>query len=87
MIEQQQKVYDKAFELFNRDTKTEKISRSTFDGLIALGVFTKKGLLQYVVITTYYDMRKHSDISVRSAIIDLSIEWNVTDHFIKNLIY
>ena len=51
------------------------------------GVITEKLALQFVIKNQYFHLMKHTDISGRSAIIDLSIEWCVTEYFVRNLIY
>lgn len=87
MTEHQQKIRTTAFELFNRDTKGEKISRAVFDSMFELGILSEKPVLQFIVVTQYHYLMKHSDISGRSAIIDISDEWKVSEYFLRNLIY
>lgn len=67
--------------------KGDKLSMSTLNELFECGLFSEKSALKFVVKNEYYKMMKRSDISGRSAIIDLSIKWNVTEYFIKDLIY
>ncbi len=51
------------------------------------GVITDKSATRYCVKSEYWEMMKSSDISTRSAIIDLSIRWNICEASIKNIIY
>lgn len=67
--------------------KGEKLTIHTLNELFECGVFTEKSALKYVVKSDYYHLMKHSDISGRSAIIDLSIKWNVSEYFVKDLIF
>lgn len=55
--------------------------------LFGCGVITEKSALRYCIKNEYYLLLKHSDISHRSAVIDLSIKWDVSKFFIENLIY
>ncbi len=70
--------------LFN---KKGIIAQSQIDELFECGVITDKSALRCIIKSEYWEMLKSSNISTRSAIIDLSIKWDVCETSIKNIIY
>lgn len=55
--------------------------------LFECGVITERSALRYCIKSEYFEMMKRSDISHRSAVIDLSIKWEVSKGTIENLVY
>lgn len=63
------------------------ISTDLIKSLFELGVMTEKQALRYVIKNEYWSLRKNSDISTRSAIIHLSVKWDISETSIENIIY
>lgn len=55
--------------------------------LLKLGILNESHALKFVIKNEYWHLLKTSDISTRSAIIHLSIKWDVSESTIINIIY
>lgn len=72
---------------FQKKQKGILVTIDQINELFDSGIITEKSALRYCVKNELYEMIKGSDISQRSAIIDLEIKWNVSECYIKNLLY
>ncbi len=73
--------------LFQKKQSGKLITRDQLDELFNCGILSDKSALRYIVKSEYAQMIKSSDISLRSAVIDLTIKWDVSEWFVTNLIY
>jgi len=73
--------------LMYANAKGEKITKSSIDALFECGAMQYNTALEYVVKSEYFAMKKGSDITTRSAIIDLSIKWAICETKVKTIIY
>lgn len=73
--------------LFQKKQKGVLITADQINQLFDSGVISEKTALRYCVKNEFYEMMKGSDISQRSAIIDLEVKWDVSDSYIKRLLY
>ncbi len=86
MNEKQKLIRESMLSFLHQKQKGEKLTIDTLNELFDSGLFTDKSALKFVVKNEYFQLMK-KDISGRSAIIDLSIKWDVTEYFIRDLIY
>ena len=70
-----------------KDQPNKQLTREQLDVLFENGIIKKGPAIAYCVKEEYWELKKGSDISTRSAIIDLSIRWNICESNIKNIIY
>lgn len=72
---------------FLKDQPSKQLTREQLDMLFELEIIKKPAAIAYCVNQEYWELRKGSDISTRSCIIDLSIRWQMCESNIKNIIY
>lgn len=65
---------------------TQKSVNDIID-LFQLGILTETNALRFVIKNEYWHLLKTTDISTRSAIIHLSVKWDVSESTIINIIY
>ena len=65
----------------------ENLTIETLNALFDCGAMQVHTVLPFVIKSDYFIMKKGSDISTRSAIIDLSIKWGACETKVKNIIY
>lgn len=64
-----------------------KMPKDGIKAMFEVGAICERTALWFVIKTQYWMLLKTSDISTRSAIIHLSIEWNVSEDLVKKIIY
>jgi hypothetical protein len=57
------------------------------DELIRLGVIERNAVIRYLVKKKFEELRKNPQNSIRSCILDCSIELDVTENFVTTTIY
>lgn len=78
---------DKQFEIASCISSYTRKSVNDIIDLLKLGILTETHALRFVIKNEYWDLLKNTDISTRSAIIHLSVKWDVSESTIINIIY
>ena len=73
--------------LYQKKQKGVLMTTDQVNEIFDSGLLSEKSALRYCVKNEFYELMKGSDISQRSAMIDISIKWDVSEEYIKRLIY